>query len=170
MPKLVISLPDAGEVIHELTDSRLTIGRTEDNSLQIEDPSVSTHHAQLDASGDGYTLSDLDSTNGTYLNGEPLTKPKPLRAGDRICFGKVDVIYEVPGEPGAQPLPQEEAAPAVPAASSQRPEGFGNASPFQRKHVTKEPLNLVATALFVLAIVVFGAATYSIVAIQAPTF
>ena len=170
MPKLVISLPDAGEVIHELTDPAVTVGRTDDNSLQIEDASVSTHHARLEALGNGYLLTDLGSTNGTYLNGEPLEEPRKLKAGDRVRFGKVDAIYEVPGEPSAQLLPQEDAAPVVPAASSRRPGDFSNASPFQRKMVKSNPMSIASTLLFVLSVAGFGAAVYFVMLMEAPKF
>ena len=170
MPKLVISLPDAGEVIHELTDSTLTVGRTEGNSVQIDDASVSTHHAELTETDGVYVLTDLGSTNGTYINGEPVEGSKKLRAGDRVRFGKVDAIYEVPGESPVQPLPEEQGSVAAPAASSRRPGDFGNASPFQRKKVSAKPLSIAAILLFVLALGGFGAAVYYTTLIQVPGF
>jgi len=170
MPKLVISLPDAGEVIHELTESRLSVGRTDENTIQIDDPSVSTHHAELTVSGGEYRLKDLGSTNGTRLNGAPLEGEKAIAPGDRIRFGKVEAIYETDGKQGSRPLPREEAAPATPASSSQRPEGFGNASPFQRKRTKKNPLNQAVVALAVVAFLVFAASAYFASAIQPPQF
>ena len=169
MPKLVISLPDAGEVIHELTDTTLTVGRTDGNNVQIEDASVSTHHAELSETEGGYVLTDLGSTNGTFVNGEPLEGSRTLHGGDRVRFGKVDAIYEVPGESPAQPMPEGQSNTAAPARSSQRPGDFGNASPFQRKKSKVNPLSIAAILLFLLALGGFGAAVYFTLQIQSPT-
>src|SRR6187551_3210898 len=78
MPKLLIS-----GVTHELIDEAITIGRGPDNTIVVNDPSISTHHAQLLLEGDTYRLKDLDSTNGTRVNGKPVTETV-LRFDDRI--------------------------------------------------------------------------------------
>jgi len=168
MPNLVISLPDAGEVIHELTASNLTIGRTEENSLAIDDVSVSTSHARLEAIKNGYLLTDLGSTNGTYVNGEKLEEPRLLEAGDRVRFGKVDAIYEVPGAVVAQPLPDGHTTTAAPASSSRRPGDFGNASPFQQRKKKAKPMSIAAILLFVLGLAAFGATVYFTMLLEAP--
>jgi pSer/pThr/pTyr-binding forkhead associated (FHA) protein len=172
MPKLVISLPDAGEVIHELVEAQLTIGRVEENTLQIDDASVSSHHAKMILRAGDYFLEDLGSTNGTRLNGAPVTgEEKKLKAGDRVQFGKVEAIYEATtAQAAARPLPQETAAVATPAASSQRPEGFGNASPFQRKRSVRNPVNTIAVAAGIVAIAAAAAAGYFVYSILPPQF
>ena len=55
MPKLIIS-----GVTHELVDEAITIGRGPDNTIVVNDPSISTHHAQLLLERDTYRLKDLD--------------------------------------------------------------------------------------------------------------
>ncbi len=168
MPKLVISLPDAGEVIHELTARKVTVGRTEESAIEIADASVSTNHAELVQSGSTYTLSDVGSTNGTRINGEPLAGAHQLQPGDRIRFGKVEAIYEAPG--AAQPRPLQQAALATAAANSQRPSDFSNASPFRTKRVKKNPADGVALGAFALAVLAFGASVYFVYSVQAPHF
>ncbi|HZJ17269.1 MAG TPA: FHA domain-containing protein, partial [Chthoniobacteraceae bacterium] len=69
MPKLQISLPDGTQNSFDLIEDTITVGRVEDNMIQIDDASVSSHHAELVRDGDDYLLRDLDSTNGTRLNG-----------------------------------------------------------------------------------------------------
>src|SRR5262249_59466921 len=69
MPKLIIS-----GVTYELVDEAITIGRGPDNTILVNDPSISTHPAQLLLEGDTYRLKDLDSTNGTRVNGKPVTE------------------------------------------------------------------------------------------------
>src|SRR5256885_11215088 len=83
MPKLVIS-----GIAHDLAEDLVTIGRGPDNTIIISDPSVSGHHAQLELAGETYRLKDLDSTNGTRVNGVPITNTT-LRFDDRIRFGAV---------------------------------------------------------------------------------
>ena len=171
MPKLVISLPDAGEVIHELSGAKVTLGRVDDNTIQINDASVSSHHAELTASGNDYLLTDLGSTNGTRLNGEEVdSTARKLRAGDRVRFGKVDAIFEAGGKSESKPLPSEQVASAAPASSSQRPQDFGNSAPFQRKRTKKNPVNAIALAAAVVALLVAGVSAWFASSIQPPQF
>ena len=67
MPKLQVSLPDGTETTHELGENEISVGRVEDNMLQIEDGSVSSRHAILTLRGDDYVLTDIGSTNGTRV-------------------------------------------------------------------------------------------------------
>lgn len=171
MPKLIVSLPDSGDATHELTDPHITVGRISENSLQIEDASVSSRHAQLilDESGD-YILEDIGSTNGTSLNGrelEPDTQHK-LQDGDRIVFGKIDVAYVSENPAEARPLPEAEEVAAVVAETSTRPADFSNASPFQKKKKQKDPIGMALIALAVVAILAFGYAVTQILAIEPP--
>ncbi len=135
MPKLQVSLPDGGgEVSHDLTGDTITIGRLSDNTIQIDNISVSSHHAQFTLSGGDYHLKDLNSTNGTFLNGKPLTEAL-LKAGDKVRFGKIETVYqsEIQSSLEKRELPAAELATATVASSSVRPADFSNASPFRMK-------------------------------------
>ena len=70
----------------------MTIGRKDDNDVRIENLAVSGHHAKLLTIFDDSFLEDLDSTNGTYVNGQPITK-HPLKHGDVIVIGKHELRY-----------------------------------------------------------------------------
>src|SRR3984893_3638767 len=122
MPKLIIS-----GAPHDLTDEVITIGRAPDNMIVIDDPSVSGRHAQLRLAGEVYRLQDLESTNGTRVNGIPVTETA-LRFDDRIHFGAVDALFE-PDMCGLQPLLQLEELEAKPPESSVTAVDFTNASP-----------------------------------------
>lgn len=63
------------------------LGRAPGCDLMLTDPTVSRNHAQLRHSPDGWVLTDLDSTNGTRVNGWRVTKPEPVRPGDLVTFG-----------------------------------------------------------------------------------
>ena len=70
------------------------LGRGDQVDIQLEDSFASTNHARLLPQGDVVVLEDLGSTNGTYLNGEPLRGPQPLHAGDRIRIGDSEFTFE----------------------------------------------------------------------------
>jgi hypothetical protein len=82
----------AGTVI-DVGDGVL-LGRSETADLRLEDPFASSHHARLVRQGRLLVLEDLGSTNGTYLNGEPLGGPQPLHTGDRVRIGDTELSYE----------------------------------------------------------------------------
>lgn len=74
----------------------VTIGRAVDNQLVIHDPKVSSHHAEIRPGVQGYSISDLGSTNGTFVNQQRLDRhlPRLLNGGDRIHIGDMTFTYE----------------------------------------------------------------------------
>lgn len=84
-----------------LGSSNLTIGRAPDNQLVISDPQASSHHAQILPDGQGYLLTDIGSTNGTFVNEQRLFphSPRLLVSGDVIRIGNTNYTYEVSGVP-----------------------------------------------------------------------
>jgi DNA-binding response OmpR family regulator len=74
----------------------LVLGRAPDCDLVVAEPRVSRHHAELRRSGDGFLLADLNSTNGTHLNGHLLSQPLPLRDGDVVEVGSARFVYHDP--------------------------------------------------------------------------
>ena len=130
MPKLFVSLPGGITATHELVEASITVGRLHDNTLQIEDASVSSHHAELtlDDSGD-YILTDIGSTNGTLFNGKemPEGEGQRLQAGDKVVFGNIEAKYESENPAEARAMPEAAGLAAVPASSSVRPKDFENA-------------------------------------------
>lgn len=65
-----------------------TLGRQPDNGIVIAEPGISRHHARFTRESSGWSITDLRTSNGTYLNDRRLSEPSPLRVGDLIRVGK----------------------------------------------------------------------------------
>ena len=167
MPKLIVTQPDGTDASHELTEEVVTVGRLSDNIIQIEDASVSSHHAEITFSGGHYVLNDLGSTNGTRVNDEAFTRGA-IHDGDRIRFGKVDARYTSENPDDARPLPEQESVAAAVAASSSHPQDFTNASPFKSKIKKKDPAATGILVFACIAVLVFIGAVVSIFQLQPP--
>lgn len=156
MPKLQIVRPDGSQTDHELTEETVTIGRAADCVLQIDEVSISSHHAQISPSAGGYLLKDLDSTNGTRVNGqvlEPQTECA-LKPGDKIRFGKLEAVFDPEhAVEDEHELPAGEERVLTPASESIKPSNFMNASPFQKRAAKKDPMSTAALVVGAVAIV-----------------
>lgn len=82
----------AGERIRLAASSRVSIGRALDNDIVIGDASVSRHHAAIEANGAGYRVVDLDSQNGSFVNGQRIAEA-PLTDGAAVRFGDVTYVF-----------------------------------------------------------------------------
>jgi len=73
------------------------LGRTQDNQIVVNDVKASSHHAELRSTGQDYIITDLGSTNGTFVNGQPLDRamPRILHTGDTIRIGDTTYTFEV---------------------------------------------------------------------------
>jgi hypothetical protein len=83
----------------ELGPSVLTIGRAPTNALVVNDVKASSRHVEISPSGSGYSITDLGSTNGTFVNEQRLDSnvPRMLTGGDKIRIGDTVFTYEGPG-------------------------------------------------------------------------
>ena len=166
MPRLIVTTETQGKIGYELTEDLISAGRASDNVIIIEDPSVSGRHAQLERSGETYRLKDLDSTNGTRVNGIPIKETK-LRFDDRIRFGGVEARFES-DVTGSQPLPKIKEIGAAPADLSVAPVDFANASPFQRRAKDRDPGRTATLAVVAIAILAFLGSMVAVLTMHAP--
>jgi pSer/pThr/pTyr-binding forkhead associated (FHA) protein len=167
MPKLLIKSESGAKVPHELAEELITVGRGPDNAILIDHPSVSGRHAQLQRVGDIYRLKDLDSTNGTQVNGQKVNETA-LRFGDRIRFGKIEALFESDVSDQAQPLPEIQEVEARPAESSVRPADFANASPFPNRKKDRDPTRQAILAAAAIALLAFLGSMIVVLMMQAP--
>src|SRR5438105_2234340 len=126
MPKMIVSIDEVVIKEVQLTKDKTTLGRRPYNDIVIDNLAVSGEHAVLQMSGGEVTLEDLNSTNGTYLNGKAVKKQQ-LHNGDSIEIGKYKIKFVgdgvadnfdktmvVKARPAAPPPPR----PTVPGGDS----------------------------------------------------
>jgi hypothetical protein len=92
--QLTITTGDETGLMFPLTEAEYLIGRQRDNQISLGDLGVSGHHVRIYRSPDGYTIEDLKSRNGTWLNGAR-TFHSLLRSGDQIRIGATELRYEI---------------------------------------------------------------------------
>ena len=121
MAKLVVLSAGFTGRTHDLNVDKTTIGRVEDNTFQIADASVSSHHCEIILRGSDVVIHDLNSTNGSFINGEKISE-SVLKPGQTLKLGQIELQLVPDGAPmpAAKPAPAPaSAAPAKPAPTSQ---------------------------------------------------
>src|SRR5499427_6973143 len=100
--ELLIQCPDGQMKTIPLTGERLAVGRSSAAELCFpEDAGLSRQHFAFETQGEEWTVQDLGSKNGTFVNNIPLKARLILKPGDRITAGHLVIVYS----PGAQPDP-----------------------------------------------------------------
>ena len=117
MAKLVILSQGMTGRSHELKVDKTTIGRVDDNTFPIAEASVSSHHCEILLKGEEVVVNDLNSTNGTFINGDKVTGQAVLKPGQILRLGQVELRLEVEGAP---PAPASAPAPGAAPAASKR--------------------------------------------------
>ncbi len=94
MPQLWLNFKDdeGNERKLEVTTAKFFIGRDSANDLQIRHSSISRKHLQIERFGEIFVVADLGSSNGTSINGQPLTQPSVIKNGDEINCGGAFII------------------------------------------------------------------------------
>ena len=113
-----------------LPEGRTVVGRDPDADLCIEDEAISWNHLEIESRGGVLMATDLDSRNGTALNGEPLDRPRRLRDGDSLMLGRhrLEVSDPIPGRAGAT-VPA--ASPAVELTEEERSTATALVAPYR---------------------------------------
>ena len=117
MAKLVILTQGMTGRAQELNVDRTTIGRVEDNTFQIADPSVSSHHCEVLLRGGEVLIRDLNSTNGSFINEAQITE-SVLKPGQKLRLGQIELKLEAEGAAA----PAVQSAPAAPVPPPRKAE------------------------------------------------
>ncbi|HEY3932587.1 MAG TPA: FHA domain-containing protein [Verrucomicrobiae bacterium] len=167
MAKLVIQNQGMTGRAHELNVDRTTIGRVEDNTFPITDPSVSSHHCEVHLQSGEILIRDLNSTNGSFINGEKITE-KVLKPGQILRLGQVELKLEVEGAvatpspaPGAPAKKAVDSTMVMPRGvslsdleSGGRPPGFDTNTAFSKKRNKAGIYFWVGFAIVIFVIIV----------------
>lgn len=169
---VVQSGPNPGKIF-PLEGDVITIGREADNAIVINDAEVSRKHTQLMFQGGKYVVTDLGSTNGTFLNGQRLTGQHVLQPGETISLGEhISLMYEsmvqidpnatmlsnnIPSAARQTAVPVQPVRPAVPAESQSSyagnvPSGPSYSTPAPAKTGNNKML-VIILAVIVLCII-----------------
>ncbi|MCE0522377.1 MAG: FHA domain-containing protein [Methylacidiphilales bacterium] len=158
MPRLIAQSQEFAGKSFDLNSPEITVGRVEDNKIQIEHASVSGHHAVFKLDALDYVIKDLDSTNGTRVNGERITEQK-LRRNDILRFGNIELLYDSEHAPPGQPMPSpSERVNLAECNSRGRSADFVNASPIvkQPRGAPNKMWKLILSVLALLAVAGVG--------------
>ncbi len=152
--RLTVYYPEDSPTTHELVENKLTIGRLGDNDVQLDEGSVSSHHAEIIAANGSAVLRDLESTNGTFRNGEQVTGEVTIGEGDEIYFGNVRSVFMEPVLSAPDDFETEvKPAMAEPPSGTGRPENFRYLSPFPRETEPKDRLALASWGIAAVAVI-----------------
>jgi sigma-B regulation protein RsbU (phosphoserine phosphatase) len=103
MTEVLISIPDGKKKTVLLEGNQWTVGRSRDNDFGYpEDSGLSRQHFALHRHESSWSISDLGSKNGTFLNGTRLNSPQPLAAGDRVTASQLTFVFQ----PNSPEIPQ----------------------------------------------------------------
>ena len=94
IPKFVVLSEQLRGQMFELSQDEITIGRSDDRTICLKDPTVSTLHCKVTRNGDKYVIADAGSTNGTKVNGKPLAEEYELQNGDIVRVGAFELLYD----------------------------------------------------------------------------
>lgn len=112
MAKLVVQSPEQKGRSYELKVDKTTIGRVDDNTFQLVEASVSSHHCEVLLRGTDVVIKDLNSTNGTFINNEKISE-SVLKPGQILRLGQIELSLETGDGPAAfVPAPASGSAPA----------------------------------------------------------
>jgi predicted component of type VI protein secretion system len=131
-----------------LRGERTVVGRSPEADVQLDDEAVSWNHLEIEHRGEVLMATDLDSRNGTALNGEPLDRPRRLRDGDTLIVGSYRLELKTGGitpvgatvasAGGAIELSAEERATAAALVAPYRSEGAFAGRPATRAEIAAE--------------------------------
>jgi parallel beta-helix repeat protein len=160
---LVESGPDRGREFQ--VQGTMRIGRTAENEIALDDSQISRHHAAISREADGFSLEDLGSTNGTFLNEQRIVERHHLKDGDRIRVGNTTLAFHWMPTPTPMPVPPDDAGqPTITASWDSAP---ATLPPWLQAEEEKRPSRLsagkvVLGAFLALVICVIVAAGISV--------
>lgn len=156
MARLVVLSEGLTGRAYELKVDKTTVGRLEDNAFQIPEGSVSSHHCEIVLRGNDVVVKDLNSTNGTFINGQQVTGEGVLKPGQILRLGQIEMRLENAEAKAAAGKKLPDHTMVIPQGvkfgdldAGGRPINFEKDSPFAKK-------SNKGTTMFVVGAIVIG--------------
>src|SRR6185503_11482925 len=159
MARLVLLSEGLTGRTHELKVDKTTVGRVEDNTFQIPEASVSSHHCEILLRGNDVVIKDLNSTNGTFINGQQITGEGVLKSGQILRLGQIEMRLESDEIRTATGKKLPDQTMIVPQGvklggdTATKPVHFGGTSPFEKKS-NKGTKTFIVVAIVVGVIII----------------
>ena len=163
MSRLVVLSEGLTGRAYELKVDKTTIGRVEDNSFQIPEGSISSHHCEVLLRGSEIVVKDLNSTNGSFINGQQFTGESVLKPGQILRLGQIEIRLESGDAVAAagKKLPDQtmfiQQVVKLGSETATKPVHFSGSSPFEKK-------SNAGTKMFIIVAVVVGVVIIGIIA------
>jgi pSer/pThr/pTyr-binding forkhead associated (FHA) protein len=164
MPRLVVLSEGLTGRAYELKVDRTTIGRVDDNAFPVPEGSISSHHCEIHLRGTEVVVKDLNSTNGTFINGQQITGEGVLKPGQILRLGQVEMRLESEEAISAAGKKLPDQTMIVPQGvklggdTGTKPVHFGGASPFEKKS-DKGTKTFIIIAI-IAGVIIIGAILY----------
>ena len=130
MAKLIGVTGEFKDREYPLEEGEITIGRKTDNAILLDNPTISSHHCVLTLAGTSCTIQDLDSTNGSRLNGRSVRETTPIHHKDILQLGDIEFIVEGPELASAPAARYTDADAEIATDAMAAPQNFNTISPF----------------------------------------
>jgi pSer/pThr/pTyr-binding forkhead associated (FHA) protein len=154
IPKLIVLNELLRGQMYELTQDEITIGRADDRTICLKDPTVSTLHCKLTRNGEKYVIADAGSTNGTKVNGNPLTGDYELQSGDTLRIGAFELLYDTEDKTMSMSIQKTQTGIDINAASTtQTIKAVANSGFTERKQSNGLSNKLMLIIVILLALI-----------------
>jgi pSer/pThr/pTyr-binding forkhead associated (FHA) protein len=161
MARLVILSEGFTGKAFELSVEKTTIGRVDDNTFPIPEGSVSSHHCEVLLRGSEVVIHDLNSTNGTFVNGHQVTGEAVIKPGQILRLGQVEIRLEDASAQKSQPKKLPDQTMVIPQGVKLGQEPATKSVAFDKTTFSKK--SNTANKIFVAVIVVLGVVVVALV-------
>ncbi len=150
---------------YDLKAEKTTIGRVDDNAFPIAEGSISSHHCEVLLRGNEIVVKDLNSTNGTFVNGQQITGEGILKSGQILRLGQIEMRLESDEAKSTANKKLPDQTMFVPQGvklgasdTGTSPVHFGGTSPFGKK--TDKGTKMFIIAAVVIGVIIIGVILY----------
>ena len=157
IPKFIVLSEQLRGQTFELNQDEITIGRSDERTICLKDPTVSTLHCKVTRTADGFAIADAGSTNGTKVNGKPLDGEYELQSGDTVRVGAFELLYDTEDKTMTMSIQKTQTGIDINAASStQTIKSVANSGFIERKQSSGLSNNLMII-IVILGVLLFVA-------------